>query len=683
MQQNDFLIEILTEELPPKSLKIFSEKLLEEIRTRLVKAELTFAEIKNFATPRRLAVLVSQLTYQQPDKTIERKGPALDRAYDTNGNPTQALLGFAKSAGVEISDLIKLPGNFIGCKQHIKGKTVFEIMPQIVAESLAALPIPKPMRWGNHPDKFIRPVHAVVLLYGDKIIDAEILGIKTGNKTRGHRFLAPEWIEIKNPKTYEEQLVKAFVIASFGERRAIIEKQANNLAQSLGGQIVMPLDGSLIDEITSIVEWPEAFSGSFDKKFLNVPKEALISAMQDHQRYFPVAKMDVLLPNFIAISNMPIKEGQNIIAGNERVLRARLSDAEFFFETDKKIKLADRVEKLKQIVFHNKLGTLHDKTLRLQKLTSFIAPKIKADTTHAERAALLAKTDLTTELVGEFPELQGIAGSYYAQHDKEDDSVRIALREQYFPRFSGDIIPLSPVGTALSLADRIDTLVGIFGINQAPTGDKDPFGLRRAALGILRILIDKSSEMDLRELIAFSAGSYPTLENKNVVDDALNFVLDRLKPWYQEQGIATNIIASVMSLGISKPYDIHRRIQAVMNFKTLPEAESLSVANKRVSNILEKYTETLSAKEIKESLFESDAERNLAVKLVEQEKIIAKEDNYQKILAELANLRAPVDDFFDHVMVMTDDKPKRENRILMLKKLRELFLHVADIALLQ
>lgn len=682
----DFLIEIHTEELPPKSLRKISEAFEKEIKDRVEKSGLTLKEVKSFATPRRLAVLIQHLSAQQPDKTIERKGPALDKAYDADDKPTQACLGFVKSAGVDISDLITLPGNFVGCKQHVKGKTVFELMPVIVNEAISALPIPKPMRWGDHSEKFIRPVHSVIMLYGDKIIDAEILGKKTSNKTRGHRFLAPDWIEIKNPDSYETQLGKAFVITDFKKREDKIYHDALNLVKDkFSSTAIFPKDAALLDEVTSLVEWPKAITGSFDKKFLSVPIEALTSAMKEHQRYFPIfSAPNILLPNFICISN--IDAGEAVIAGNERVLRARLSDAEFFFETDKKTKLADRLEKLQHIVFHNKLGTLFDKTERLRKLTSFIANKMRADTNEAERAAYLSKTDLTTELVGEFPELQGIASGYYAKIDGESDAVANALSEYYRPRFSGDDLPTSSLGSALSLADRIDTLVGIFGINQAPTGDKDPFGLRRAALGVLRLLIEKELNFDLRELIAFSAGSFSHLENKNVVDDALNFILDRLKPWYQEQNISTNVIASVLSLNLSKPYDMHRRIIAVKNFRDLPEAESLSAANKRVSNILEKYSEKISATEIKENLFESDVEKELVARLREQEQLmtsLSKEADYQKILTELAHLKVPVDNFFDKVLVMADDKALRENRLLMLKKLRELFLHVADIALLQ
>jgi glycyl-tRNA synthetase beta chain len=685
---NQFLVEIHTEELPPKSLHTLGEHFLEGIKTRLQKADLTFGEATFFATPRRLAVFIKELNSQQPDKSIERKGPALDRAYDSDGKPTPACIGFAKSCGIEVSELITLPGNFVGCKQDVKGKTVFELMPLIIEEALAGLPIPKPMRWGNHSHKFIRPVHSVILMYGDKIIDAEILGCKTGNKTRGHRFLHPEWISISHPEQYAAQLQDAFVIADFATRREKIKTDALALVENkFGKTAILSMNDNLLDEVTSIVEWPKAVCGSFDKNFLNVPLEALTSAMQDHQRYFPIlSEPNKLLPNFITISNIQCEDDKRVVAGNERVLRARLSDAAFFYETDKKTSLAERVEILKTIVFQNKLGTLFDKTQRVQKLTALIAKDMHEDTALAERAALLSKTDLTTDLVGEFPELQGIAGYYYALNDKESPAIAKAMSEQYKPRFSGDTLPETNLACALAIADRLDTLVGVFGINQAPTGDKDPFGLRRAALGILRILIEKKFSLDLRTLITSAAENFSNLENKNVVNDTLQFILERLKPWYQEQQISANVIASVMTLNLTTPYDIHNRIQAVMAFKNLPEAEALSAANKRVSNILTKSDHEMTTNTIQENLFENDAERELAETVEAQSKSVAtlsQSAQYQEVLSQLAKLRTPVDNFFDHVMVMTEDKPRRENRLLILKKLRGLFLQVADIALLQ
>lgn len=688
MQQNDLLIELHTEELPPKSLHSLANHFFEGIKSRLEKSGLPFQHAHVFATPRRLAVLVQALASQQPDKTIERKGPALDKAYDADGKPTQACVGFARSCGIDVSELITLTGNFVGCKQDIKGKTVFELLPALLEETLTTLPIPKPMRWGNHTHKFIRPVHSVIMLYGDKVIDAEILGCKTGRKTRGHRFLHPEWIDISQPNQYISALEKAFVIADFEQRKKKIAEQTTQcIKNELGDNTHAIMPDELLDEVTSLVEWPQPICGSFDKSFLEVPQEALISAMQDHQRYFPVVdKHHRLLPHFITISNIHSTDKQRVIAGNERVLRARLSDAAFFYETDKKTTLAERVEKIKQIIFQNKLGTIFDKTNRVVHLAALIAEKMGANPQLAERAALLSKTDLTTELVGEFPELQGTAGYYYALNDNEPEEVAIALGEQYKPRFSGDELPGTAIGCALAIADRLDTLIGVFGINQAPTGDKDPLGLRRAALGVLRICIEKQLPLDLQELLSSASKHFTSLENKNAVNDTLQFILERVKPLYHEQGVSANVIASVMTMNLTQPYDIHCRIQAVMDFKNRPEAEALSSANKRVSNILAKYDGSIDTQQLNSALFESDAERDLANTLAEKEKAIAQlseSTHYQEILAQLAGLRSPVDNFFDNVMVMTDDIPRRENRLLMLKKLRELFLHVADIALLQ
>jgi glycyl-tRNA synthetase beta chain len=691
MQHADFLIEIHTAELPPKSLLALAENFCAGITTRLQKNELTFKESCFFATPRRLAVLVTALISDQPDKAIERKGPALDKAYDADGKPTPACVGFARSAGIDVSELVTLEtaqGKFVGCKQQIKGKHVTEILPALVEEALTALPIPKPMRWGAHPQKFIRPVYSVIMLYGKDIIDADILGCKTDRKTYGHRFMHPEVVEIAEPSTYENTLEKAFVIADFKKRQKKISEEIRKIqTKKLGDDTHIVNDQNLLEEVTSLVEWPHAICGSFEKAFLQVPVEALTAAMMDHQRYFPVfSGSNQLLPNFIAISNIVSKDDERIVKGNERVLRARLSDAAFFYETDKKISLRNRVEKLQNIIFQNKIGTLYDKTKSLEGLAAYIAKHIGADTATTERAATLSKTDLTTELVGEFPELQGIAGSYYAKHDGESTEIATALSEQYKPRFSGDDLPQTSVGCALAIADRLYTLIGIFGINQPPTGDKDPFGLRRAALGILRIVIENKFNLNLQKLIEKASHYIPGLENKNVANDVLNFILDRLKPWYQEQGINANTIAAVMALkNMDNPYDISRRIEAVTAFEKLPEADALSAANKRVSNILAKYDGQF-AESLREKLFENDAERDLAKQIEHHAKMIEKFSEaaeYQKILSQLANLRAPVDNFFDHVMVMTDDKAKRENRLLMLKKLRELFLHVADIALLQ
>jgi glycyl-tRNA synthetase beta chain len=688
----DFLVEIHTEELPPKALLTLARAFSQEIQTRLQKAALDFKEVQYFATPRRLAVFVKALASHQPDTTVERRGPPLNAAFDQDGNPTQACIGFARGFNVMPEQLITIEnkqGVWVGFQQTVLGQTVAEILPVIVKEALAALPIPKRMRWGRGDVEFVRPVKSVIMLYGNEIIPAEIMGVQAGRITQGHRFHAKKPVSIPKPAAYLKRLAANYVIADFDARKNMIREQAQGIVtKAFGEGAHVQIDPALLDEVTGLVEWPVAIVGDFDQRFLEVPPEALISAMQDHQRYFPVVDNDgKLMPHFVAISNIEARDMQHVIAGNERVLRARLSDAAFFFETDKKRKLADRVEALKHVVFHVKLGTLHEKALRLSALAEFLAKKINASAADAARAGLLAKTDLLTEMVGEFPELQGVAGQYYALHDGESRAVATALNEQYMPRFSGDVLPATVLGSVLALAERIDTLVGAFGINQQPTGDKDPFALKRAALGVLRILIDKQIDIDLRAVLEFAATQYAgKLTNQETVTQLLDFLQERLKPWYQEQGINPDVFAAVAAVSIARPYDFHRRILAVQRFKELPDAESLSVANKRVSNILAKYDNDIGATEIDVGLFELPAERALAAQLEFLHNAIApmyQDARYVDVLSQLADLRQPVDEFFEKVMVMAEDRALRENRILLLVKLRAMFLQVADVALLQ
>jgi glycyl-tRNA synthetase beta chain len=686
----DFLVEIQTEELPPKALLNLAMNFAEEIKNRLTAAKLSFTKTEFFATPRRLAVRVTELASKQADNINERRGPAWAAAFDAAGKPTPACEGFARSCGVVPSQLITIENNqgkWVGYKQIISGKTVQTLMPEIIQQSLAALPIPKRMRWGNNNNEFIRPVHSVILLYGTKVIPATIIGCKAGQITVGHRFLCKKPLKISSPKEYEKVLEKTgYVIANFEKRKNIITKQAQAIIKrSLGSKAHILLENKLLDEVTGLVEWPVAILGKFDKDFLKVPQEALISAMQDHQRYFPVMdKNNQLLAYFVSIINLKSRKVKQVVEGNERVLRARLSDAAFFFEVDKKIKLKDRLPKLKEMVFQAKLGTLYDKAERIAKLAFTIA----SDIPQAKQAGLLAKADLTTELVGEFPELQGIAGYYYALNDHENKEIAIAIKEHYQPRFSGDALPTTKLGCAVALADRIDTLAGIFSIGLLPTGDKDPFGLRRAAISILRILIEKEMNIDLGKLLQQALMLYPTLKpDQSTANNLWNFIVDRLQPLYQEQGIGIDVIRSILSaVNNQNPYDIHRRIKALQIFKKLPQSEALSIANKRVSNILTQYNKPIQRHNIDMNLFEHDAEHALAKSLQQYEQQLASlvaSEKYQEALTTLAKLREPVDAFFDHVMVMVDDQQKRENRLLMLKKLRGMFLQVADIALLQ
>jgi glycyl-tRNA synthetase beta chain len=694
IKKENFLVEIHTEELPPKALSRLAKSFLQEIETRLQKAQLEYKEAECYATPRRLAVYVKALAAAQPDMNSERRGPAVDAAFDSNGNPTPACLGFARSCGVTPEQLtrIKTPqGEWMGIQQAIAGKSVNELLPAIVTEALNALPIPKRMRWGDGVEEFVRPVHSIIMLYGDEVIDAEILGVRTGRDTLGHRFHSKKVISLPKASAYLKRLEKpGFVIADFERRKAMIEQQANDIVEKAFGEDArVVISDALLDEVTGLVEWPVAIIGDFDQRFLEVPAEALVSAMQDHQRYFAIVdKNGKLMPHFVTISNIDSRDTQSVIAGNERVLRARLSDAAFFYETDKKRTLMERLQNLNGVVFQAKLGTLYDKAQRLSELTQFIIQQMHGNEEDGARAGLLAKTDLTTEMVGEFPELQGIAGFYYAQNDGEKNDVAIALKEQYLPRFSGDALPVTALGAALALADRLDTLVGVFGINQAPTGDKDPFSLRRAALGILRILIEHKINLDLEELLQFSAKTYAGKLTVNDVAPVLTFILERLKPWYQEQNINPDVFAAVAALGITRPYDFHLRIQAVQNFKQLPEAAALSAAYKRINNILEKNVAAhLGASEkINNKLLEAQAEIALAR---EMDKMHAAIDSlyhasqYGQVLIQLAGLRSVVDDFFDQVMVMTDDKPLRDNRLLLLAQLRASFFQIADIAMLQ
>jgi glycyl-tRNA synthetase beta chain len=693
-QTDDFLVEIHTEELPPKAILKLAEAFHQQMKERLQKAELAFEDITFFATPRRLAVLVKNLAATQSDQVVERKGPARQAAFDIQGHPSQACIGFAKSCGVTPDQLMIIKnqqGEWVGYKQNVPGKSVTELLPAMVEQAVAALPILKRMRWGDNDRPFIRPIHSIIMLYGDQVVPGSLLGFTHGRLTRGHRFHAPDWMSIPHASLYESLLKTAgHVVPNFAERRKMIAAQVSACLAAMGKGAAIVSSPELLDEVTGLVEWPVALAGSFDATFLALPKEVLISAMEDHQRYFPVMneRDEKLLPYFITISNIASHDLKRVIHGNERVLRARLADAAFFYETDKKESLEQRIKPLKGIVFQAKLGTLYEKAERISKIAEFIARKMGVNAEQAARAGMLAKTDLTTNMVGEFPELQGVMGYYYAIFDGEPDDIARAMTEQYMPRFAGDELPKNPVGQTLALADRIDTLIGAFGINQLPTADKDPYGLRRAAVGILRTLIENELDLDLADVFDFAVSRYADkLENtKPLTQQVLHFIQERMRSWYLEQGVTADVFAAVAEVGITNPLDVHQRIQAVQTFKKLPEAETLSIANKRVSNILAKYVDTIDAKTIDPAFFESMAEKELAKQLEANSQVIVRlyqNRKYDEVLLQLAQLRKPIDDFFDQVMVMTDDKPRRENRILLLSKLRSLFLQVADIALLQ
>ncbi|HEC29555.1 MAG TPA: glycine--tRNA ligase subunit beta [Gammaproteobacteria bacterium] len=692
MNTRDLLIEIGTEELPPRSLRKLSLSFQKGVIEGLRLMNLEHGESQCFATPRRLAVLVRDLQEKQQDKLVEKRGPALAAAFDDDGCPTRAATGFAKSCGVNIEDLERLEtdkGTWLAFRTEQKGHDVQLIIPEIVKKSLECLPIPRRMRWGSSREQFVRPVHWVVLLFGNEVIATEILGIKSGRETRGHRFHHPDKMAISEPSAYESLLeTGGHVIADFEIRSDAIKRQIRERARQVNGIAI--IDENLLDEVTSMVEWPVAILGNFDRHFLDIPSEALISAMKSHQKYFHlVDKQGRLLPHFITISNIESKNPDRVREGNERVIRPRLADSEFFWQQDRKQKLADRIESLKKVIFQNKLGTLHMKVQRIIDLSGIIAAAIGHDTDNVRRSAELCKCDLMTNMVGEFPELQGIMGRYYAELDGEDDEVARAIEEHYTPRFAGDRLPETVAGQCVSLADKIDTLVGIFSIGQAPSGDKDPFALRRAALGIIRIIIEQNLTLDLDQIIKSAIKNYTfqkiPVDITNAPKLVYDFILGRLAVYYVSKGFDKDVIESVLCLKPSHLQDCDRRIRVVSDFRKMPESESLAAANKRIANILKKINF-----EIPETwnlmALEEQVEKNLADEINQLIPILDPlfdEQDYEAAMKKLASLRGSVDAFFDEVMVMSDDEKLRNNRLAMLNAIRNQFLRVADLSRLQ
>jgi len=689
-QQRDLLIELGTEELPPKALKKLIHAFEAGIKQGLEKAELSFDAIRCYAAPRRMAVIVDGLAVRQQDRLLERRGPAISAAFDDDGNPTKALQGFARSCDASVDDLEKLQtdkGTWLVFKQLQKGADTASLIVDILQQSLNDLPIPKRMRWGTLPGEFVRPVHWLVLLFGDEVIPAQILGVSSGRDSRGHRFHHPANIRIDSAQSYALQLqTEGHVVVDMVARRAAIHGQVLELATQLGGQAVLNED--LLDEVTGLVEWPVALSGSFDKRFLELPAEALISSMEEHQKYFAVRdKAGALLPYFITICNIESRDPAQVIAGNERVILPRLSDAAFFWDTDRKRPLADRQTQLKTIVFQNKLGTVFDKSARVAKLAGVIANEIGGDAAIAERAALLAKCDLVTEMVGEFPDLQGIMGRYYARLDGEHNDVAEALDEQYLPRFSGDKLPQTKTGQAVSLAEKLDTLVGLFGIGQPPTGVKDPFALRRAALGALRVIIENKLDVDLMLLLKCAQQSFDgTLTQQDVIAQVIHYLYERLRGYATEQGFKGDVFESVLAVQPSRPLDFMARLDAVAEFRQLEQAEALAAGNKRIANILRKNDAEDNGVKIDTALLVEPAEQALAEKLQAVHLAITPllvQADYTGVLNTLADMRDTVDGFFDQVMVMADDLAVRNNRLALLNQTRALFLGVADISCLQ
>lgn len=685
MAAQDFFVEIGTEELPPKALKTLATAFADNLSAELAKLELSHADVYWYAAPRRLAVRINALAEQQADKVVEKRGPAIASAFDADGKPTKAAQGWAAGCGITVEQAEKLEtdkGAWLLHKAKVVGAASVSLLPEVVQQALAKLPIAKPMRWGNSTAEFIRPVHTIIMLYGNTVVPATILGRNSSNQTHGHRFHAPEKVTISHADDYLPTLRKAFVIADFAERKAIIAAEVAKTAASLNGK-VQP-DDALLEEVTALVEWPVVLVGSFEQSFLQVPAEPLISTMKDNQKYFPLLDQQGKLQNkFIFVANIASKDPAQIISGNEKVVRPRLSDAQFFFNTDRKQKLADRLDSLKTVLFQQQLGTLAEKSERISRVAGFIAAKIGADVAAAERAGLLSKTDLMTNMVGEFPEVQGVMGMHYARLDGEAEAVALALNEQYMPRFAGDELPSRLEGAAVALADKLDTLVGIFGIGQAPKGDKDPFALRRAAIGALRIMVDKQLPLDLIDVIAFSQQTFASkLSNTKVADEVLDFMLGRFRAWYEAEGYAVDVIQAVLARRPTNPSDFDRRVKAVAEFGKLDAAAALAAANKRVANILAKVEGDIATR-VNTALLQEDAEQTLHAAIVAEQAYQAGNHPYAEALAHLASMREAIDQFFDKVMVNADDTAVRANRQALLKQLRELFLQVADISLLQ
>ncbi|OFQ20393.1 glycine--tRNA ligase subunit beta [Haemophilus sp. HMSC073C03] len=688
MTTQNFLVEIGTEELPPKALKTLATSFADNVEAELNQASLSFDKIEWFAAPRRLAVKVLNLATQQPSKEIEKRGPAVSAAFDAEGKPTKAAEGWARGCGITVAQAERIAtdkGEWLVHRAKIEGQPTKNLLNDIVANALAKLPIPKPMRWADKTVQFIRPVHTVTMLLGDELIEGEILGVASARTIRGHRFLGEKEFEIQHADQYPQLLrEKGSVVADFNERKAEILAKSQAKATALGG--VADIEESLLEEVTSLVEYPNVLAAKFEERFLAVPAEALVYTMKGDQKYFPIYDKDgKLLPHFIFVSNINPEDPTAIIEGNEKVVRPRLTDAEFFFKTDLKQKLVERLPRLETVLFQQQLGTLKDKTDRIEQLAGEIAKQIGADEAKAKRAGLLSKCDLMTNMVFEFTDTQGVMGMHYARHDGEDEEVAVALNEQYMPRFAGDELPKSLVASAVALADKFDTLTGIFGIGQAPKGSADPFALRRAALGALRIIVEKNLPLDLEDLVKKSVALFgDKLTNQNVVADVVDFMLARFRAWYQDEGIAVDVIQAVLARRPTRPADFDARVRAVSHFRTLDSAEALAAANKRVSNILAKADAAIG--EINLTACVEPAEKALAEAVLalrtEVQPLIVQGD-YTAVLDKLANLRAPVDSFFDNVMVNAEDPALRQNRLAILNTLQGLFLQVADISVLQ
>tara|TARA_R110001592_G_scaffold98956_4_gene282106 strand:- start:7909 stop:9984 length:2076 start_codon:yes stop_codon:yes gene_type:complete len=691
MTTETLLIELGTEELPPKSLKTLATAFYDGIKSQLDANGLSYSGIKWFATPRRLAVQVTELVDKQADKVVEKRGPAVNVAFDEQGQASKAAMGWARSNGITVDQaerLITPKGEWLLHKATVSGKAIGELVPDMVTTALNKLPIAKPMRWGAERIQFIRPVHTLTLMYGAQVIKGSALGVDSNNQVQGHRFHHQGLVTLNHANDYQAELTKAFVEVDYQARQDKIVTQIKQVADGISA--VALIDEALLEEVTSLVEWPVTLVGTFDEDFLNVPAEPLIYSMKDHQKYFPVTNHKGELVNkFIFVTNIESKDPSQVVFGNEKVIRPRLADAEFFFKTDQKQTLESRLETLESVLFQKQLGTLKAKSIRIADLGKVIAEQLGENSDDAYRAGLLSKTDLMSDMVLEFPQVQGTMGKYYAINDGESAAIAQALEDQYRPRFAGDSLPEANIGCAVAISDKIDTLVGIFGINQAPKGDKDPFALRRAAIGVIRIIIEKQLDLDLVTLInesinLFGGVAGDKLINKNTAENVFDFIMGRFRAFYQEQGIAVDVIQAVLAKKPSAPLDFDKRIKAVSYFGELPEAETLAAANKRVGNILAKFDGQL-YDGFKTELASEQAEKELAQtfqKISLKVAPLMADKNYQAALSELAQLKTPIDTFFDNVMVMSDDEAVKINRLTLLNEIRNSFFVIADISLL-
>ncbi|MBT6326955.1 MAG: glycine--tRNA ligase subunit beta [Candidatus Thioglobus sp.] len=676
MNTQDFLLELGTEELPPKLLQKISNALTTNLTDQLSELKLSFGKVESFATPRRLAVLVHDLQFQQDDQTVERKGPALSA-------PDQAVEGFAKSCGVSKQDLSHKAfgkADYYFFTKEQKGLKTTDLLEDVVDTAIKKIPIAKPMRWGNLDFTFVRPTHWLVMMLGSEVVPATVMGLSAGNTTKGLRFTGEQEFGIDNAADYQQTLFdRAQIEVDFDARKQIIRKQVMQVASKSKANAV--IDESLLDEVCALVEYPCAFSGGFDQKFLSVPEEALISAMKSHQKYFHmVDDNEKLLPSFISVANIESSDLSVIIDGNERVIRPRLSDSEFFWEKDKTESLESRLSKLNDVLFMKLLGSMGDKVKRIESLSSYIAGVIGANVDYSARAGLLSKSDLVSDMVGEFADLQGVMGGYYALNDGEDESVSIAIREHYHPRFSGDSLPSSREGLVVAIADKLDTITGIYGIGQGPTGSKDPYALRRMALGLLRIMVEGQLNLDLKALIAQSLSLHSSKVDASSADDIYQFMMDRLRAYYKEQKVSAKAFEAVLAVRPESPYDFHRRVEALNLFTQQSESESLIESNKRIANILKEHDNL--GTDVDTSVFVEDAEKALYEAVSNVAKDLSLSADYEQTMNKLLGLKDSIDSFFDQVMVNTDDEILKRSRLTLLNWVRSLFLSVADISYL-